>query len=322
MATNVSVYVPNEGEIEALKSIIQNDALVLGLYKVGVSADGSMGVATLSELTTGGGRGYAPIVLTNDLLRTLRTASKWFLSTNALGKAEAAYNDVPLVWTMTAADVADVSTAYGVFAYTWVLPFDAGAKEIKVGDTIKGGTSGALGTVTAVCVESGTWAAGTAAGYLNIKTKTGTFQDNENIYVQGEVATFVAAPTVAGDTYSIGDLFRLTSGDGKAMGVVLSLTGGDNTPVATIGTVPGYGGRDYTVGAGKVTAKLSGGGNDALTVEIASLATAAYAVTNTGLTADATKKLMAVWPFASGVAITTVGQTITWDMKLALASGA
>ena len=321
MATNVNIYVPNVGEKEALKAILIQKGMVLGLYRTQIIPDGNTVFDTLTELPTGGGRGYAQKALTNVIVEDALAASKWFLSTNSSGKAEGAYDNAVQTWSFNAVDVADGYTYYGVFAYCWVLPFDGGSKEIKVGDTIKGGTSAATGLVTGVCVQSGTWGAGTAAGYLDIMTKTGTFQDGENIYVQGEILTFVAAPTAAGDLYSVGDTFKVTTGGGGGIGTVMTLTGGDNTPVATINVNPGAGGRNYTVGAGKVTAKLVGGGNDALTVEIATLATAAYAVTNTGITADAHKRLLATWALAAGVAISTNGQSFTWDMKLALASG-
>jgi hypothetical protein len=295
--------------------------MVLGIYRNPVVPDGNTIIGTLTELTTGGGRGYAQKTLVNQFIESARIANLWYISTNATGKAEAAYGADVLTWTFNAFDVADAYSAYGIFAYSWILPFDAGSKEIQVGDTVKGASSSATGIVTCVSITSGTWAAGTAAGYLDIYTKTGTFINDENIYVSGEIVTLVAAPTVAGDIYSIGDLVRLTSGDGRAVAVVLTLTGGDNSPVATVGTVPGYGGRGYAVGAGKVTAKITGNGNDALTLEIATLATAAYAVTNTGATADAHQKLLAAWAFSSAIAIETEGQTITWDHKVAFASG-
>lgn len=321
MATNLQVYVPNVGEIEALKAILLTEAMVMGLYKVAIIPDGNTTVLTLTEMPTGGGRAYAQKELTNAIVEDALAADKWFLYTNALGKGEGAYHNGVLSWVLNAFDLADANTVFGVFAYTWVLPFKEGAKEIKVGDTVQA-TSGATGIVTGVCVQSGTWAAGTAAGYLNIKTKTGTFTDSENLWIKGEIATLVASPTAAGDVYSVGDTFKIVqTGAQEGVGFVLSLTGGDNSPVATIGVNPGHGGRNYTTGAGKATAKLNGGGNDALTVEIASLATAAYAKTNTGVTADAHKKLMSVWPYATGIPITLDGQTITVDLKMALATG-
>jgi hypothetical protein len=307
----MSWYICNEGEREWLKSFLPL-GVNLGLYSNLVVPDGSLTVAGLTELLATGGRGYAQIPLTRDLLETVETTAKWLISQDSAGKAKGQYGLVatPQPWTFNAVDVADATTVYGIFAFIWVLPFDAGSKEIKVGDTIKGGTSLATGLVTAVEVQSGTWAAGTAAGYLKIMTKTGTFQNDEDIYRAGEIATFVAAPTAAGDTYSVGDTFKVVTGGEDGVGTVLTLTGGDNSPVATIGVNPGFGGRNYTVGAGKVTTKLYGGGNDALTVEIATLATAAYAVSNTGVTGDAHKKLIGVEAFAAGTLIDTVGQII------------
>ena len=321
MATNVTIYVPNEGEKEALRAILKTKALVLFLYKNAVIGEGATVFESLTEWPSDGGRAYVRKELSIDLVENSVAADKWFLTTNALGRAEGQYSNAVLSWNFNAIDVADGASVYGVGAFSWFLPFDAGSKEIKVGDTVKGATSGATGLVTGVCLISGSWAAGTAAGYLDIKSKTGTFQNDENIYVAGEIATLVAAPTAAGDIYSVGDLFKITTGGEGAVGVVLSLTGGDNTPVATIGVVPAAGGRNYTVGAGKVTAKLTGGGNDALTVEVATLATAAYAVTNTGGTADALKRLMAIWPFSTPLSIAADGQAATWDMKMALATG-
>jgi hypothetical protein len=319
----MSTYIPNIGEQEALKAILLQQAMVIGLYKNSVIPDGNTIFATLEEMPTGGGRGYAPKSLSNDLIVGSAVADKWAMSVNSSGKAEAVYDNATQDWTFQTADVADVNTVYGVFGYTLVLPFDAGAKEIKVGDTVKGATSAATGVVTGINITSGSWAAGTAAGNLYIKNQTGTFQDGENLYVAGEIATLVAAPTAAGDTYSIGDLFKIDdatlAGEG-AVGVVLTLTGADNSPVATIGTVPGCGGRNYTVAAGQDTQKITGGGNDALTVEVATLATAAYAVTNTGATADSHKKLLFVEALTTPIAITTLGQIISYTPKLTMST--
>ena len=77
-------------------------------------------------MPTGGGRGYAPFVLTNDVKEGAAAADMWAMIINASGKAEAAYDNAVQEWTFLAADVADVNTVYGVFGYTLVLPFDAG----------------------------------------------------------------------------------------------------------------------------------------------------------------------------------------------------
>lgn len=60
-----------------------------------------------------------------------------------------------------------------------------GTSQISIGNTITGGTSNATGIVVATYISSGTWAGGNAAGYLYLKTKTGTFQASEPILVSG-----------------------------------------------------------------------------------------------------------------------------------------
>ncbi len=316
MATNVNIYVPNSGEKEALKALLLTKGMVLGLYKNQVQPDGNTIFDTLEELTAGGGRSYARKELSNAIVENALAADKWFVSINALGRAEGTYHNAVLSWVFNDVDVADGHTAYGVFAFSWVLPFDAGAKEIKVGDVVKGATSGATGIVTGVCVQSGTWAAGTAAGYLDIMTKTGTFVNDENILVSGEAGTLNATPTAGGTGYALGDLVEISTGGAGARVVVTAAAAGvvSSVHLAT-------GGKDYTTGTGKATTKITGAGNDDLTVNIEALASAAYAVTNTGVTADAHKRLLAVWAFAAGQAISQNGFSITWDHKVALASG-
>ena len=314
MATNVSIYVPNQGEIGALKAIIKQKAMVLGLYRTAVVPDGNTILSTLTEMTGTGT--YVQKALTNDITQAALASAKWFVSTNAQGKAEAAYSNAVQSWAFNGTDVATGYSIYGVFAYCWVLPFDAGAVEIKIGDKIKGVTSSATGIVTGVDVQAGTWGAGTAAGYLDIMTKTGTFQNDENITIFGAINA-ISMGTTPGTNYAVGDLFSITeAGASGGVGVVLTVNTG---AVLTWGIVrPGTG---YTVANNKATVKITGSGDDALTVDVDSLLTTKYAATNTGATADATKELLGVWPFAAGVALITDGQTITWDHKLALSTG-
>ena len=315
MATNVSVYCPNEGEKEDLRAILKTKPLNLFLYKNSVIGEGALLFSSLTEWATGGGRNYAQKALSIDLVEDAIAASKWFLTTNALGRAEGQYNNAALSWTFNAFDVADAASVYGVGAFVWVLPFDAGAIEIKVGDKIKGVTSLATGIVTEVCVISGTWAAGTAAGFLTIMTKTGTFQDGENITIYGKIATI--AVTAGGTGYAVGDILQITqAGASGSKVVVLTVAAG---VVATVALVEG--GTGHAVAAGLPTTHLTGAGNNDCTLEIVTLAATVYAVTNTGATADAHKRLMALWPFATPLAITADGQALTWDMKLALATG-
>jgi hypothetical protein len=65
-----------------------------------------------------------------------------------------------------------------------------GTYVVAAGDTITGATSGATATVGTVVVTSGTWGAGTAAGFLYFVTQTGTFQsENLNVGANLNVAT-------------------------------------------------------------------------------------------------------------------------------------
>lgn len=71
-----------------------------------------------------------------------------------------------------------------------------GTYEIKPGDQITGATSGALATIGRVVLTSGSWGAGTAAGYLYFPSQTGTFQaENLDVGVNLNVATIAANST-------------------------------------------------------------------------------------------------------------------------------
>lgn len=65
-----------------------------------------------------------------------------------------------------------------------ILEFDGGTAAITAGQTVTGATSAASGEALAdAVVESGSYGAGTAAGYLILLNVSGTFQDNENLQV-------------------------------------------------------------------------------------------------------------------------------------------
>jgi hypothetical protein len=68
------------------------------------------------------------------------------------------------------------------------LPFGTGTTEIVKGDTVVGATSEKTGVVVAVYVASGTWAGGSAAGFLYVKypgTDWSNWTNPENIQVGG-----------------------------------------------------------------------------------------------------------------------------------------
>lgn len=71
-----------------------------------------------------------------------------------------------------------------------------GTYEVLEGDAATGATSGATGTIRRVVLQSGTWAAGTAAGYFIVSGITGTFvAENLNVGANLNVATIAAAPS-------------------------------------------------------------------------------------------------------------------------------
>jgi hypothetical protein len=199
----MTIYVPNIGELEMLKSILQMAALEVGLYKNIVSPDGGTTFLNIQEMPAGGGRGYARKTLANEIVENSLTANKWYIRTNAEGKAEAQYHNTSLDWEFNSADVADGNTVYGLFGITRILPFDAGLSEIKVGDTVTGATSGATAVVTGVVVTSGAWANSNAAGYLYVKNQSAAaFQNDENLQVSSVTKAVSNTGTIyGGDTH-------------------------------------------------------------------------------------------------------------------------
>ncbi len=100
----------------------------------------------------------------------------------------------------TAVDIYKSSAAGWVLVSLGLeLSFTSGGTyEVLEGNTITGATSGATAVITRVLLQSGTWAAGTAAGKLIFATDTGTFQaENLNVGLNLNVAT------IAGDSSAI-----------------------------------------------------------------------------------------------------------------------
>lgn len=84
------------------------------------------------------------------------------------------------------------------FPNRMVIPFSGGGtNELAVGDTITGATSGATGVIASVLLYSGTWAAGTAAGFFVVERDdiVGTFA-SENVVGEAAAATDDATVTV------------------------------------------------------------------------------------------------------------------------------
>lgn len=78
------------------------------------------------------------------------------------------------------------ATGWVQFALGWLLKYTAGqAATIAAGDVLTGATSAATGTVRRVVVTTGSFASGTAAGYVVLYGVTGTFQSGEAVKKAG-----------------------------------------------------------------------------------------------------------------------------------------
>ncbi len=304
----MSGYAPNVGETEMLKDFLLSQAVILGLYSNLVVPDGSLTVAGLTELATDGG--YARIPLANDVVENALTANKWYVAPDANGKGSGQYDltAAPQVWTFSAADVG--KTVNGIFGFTLVLAFTSGLQRIRVGDVVIQGA--VCAEVTGVHLASGSWAAGTAAGNIYLKRQSGVFAAGATLVnasratATSEIKVLTAAPIVGGTGYAVGDLFLIAGAGTGAVGRVTAAPGGVVTAVELL-----TGGKDYTV-VTQATTKISGGGDNALTVAVASLYTAGPAVAIATIAADSVKKLLFVEPLSAPDPITAAGQTVTY----------
>lgn len=87
--------------------------------------------------------------------------------------------DYVKLWNLIDAD--EVHEAF-LGGDSYIIPFSGGGTvEIVAGNTITGATSQATAVIEEVLLYSGTWAAGTAAGFFVVRDVSGTFQ-SENVY--------------------------------------------------------------------------------------------------------------------------------------------
>jgi len=306
-------FYPNEGEILMQLFGLAGLPQKVGLFRNVVPQDGGVGFTNFQELPSGGGRAYATKSIDNAVNMSALVQNQWYITTNASGRAEAQYcAGLPptayMEWVFNATDVADGYSIYGAYRWVEVLPFDAGGlvneRQLQEGDIIKGGTSGATGEIAAMVLFSGSWAAGTAAGWLILKNVTGTWENDEDILISGEIGTINTVPTAGGTGYVTGDLVKIveTGGSEGLVLVVLAAAG----VVSTVGLA--HGGQGFTVAAGKATAKITGAGNDDLTVEVTALATSnVYAQSNTGtlFAGDLHKKVIVADLLTTAQAVST-----------------
>jgi len=283
-------FYPNEGEI--LMQMFGLSALPqkVGLFRNVVPQDGGVTFTSFTELPSGGGRAYATKTIENAINMSALAQNQWYITTNAAGRSEAAYcaQSPPttyMEWVFNSTDVADGYSVYGAFRWVEILPFDSGSlvadRQLQVGDTIIGGTSGAYGTIAGMVLFSGSWSGGDAAGWLVLKDTSGTWQDGEAIAIKGEIVTIDTAPTAGGTGYADGDLVKISgvTGASEALVVVVLQAAGVVSTVALA-----HGGQGYAVADPVATTKITGAGNDDLTLDVDAIGdtTQDYATTNTG----------------------------------------
>ena len=302
---------PNSGKMNRLIAQLNRRTVQLGLYKnVVTPTDGSLTAYSLTEMPTTGGRGYASMQLARTINLSALAASQWYIAPNSSGKGQAQYSNAPLQWTMTSVEVSDGNTPQGGFGYCWFLPFKSGAIEIRAGDIIKG-AAGAIAVVTDVLLLSGSWAAGTANGYLYLETKTGTFVDSEVITISGAIATAAIHSAAAGASYVLGNIVHVASPDttnGRPATLVVTAVDGGGAVTAFIVVDPGQG---FVVDSTGLA--TTGGSGTGFKIDVSTLATTTYAHSNSGTEngGDAHKDLMFLSAIATPVQITVVGQPIT-----------
>jgi hypothetical protein len=301
--------VVNEGEFGNLEIFLCKVALYQGLYKNVISPSGPTTWANIQEMPTGGGRSYAPVQMARVVNYNAPALNQWYLSIGTNGKAQALYSSTPIQWLMSAQEVADGNTVQGSFRSYWKLPFQNGAIQIREGDVIKGAVSGATAVVTAVNVLSGTWGAGTAAGFLYLEIRNANaFNNGENLTLVGIIGTVSVG--AQGGGYAVGDIISVTQSGAWGAKLVVTSVGGAGAVTGLVVVDPGQG---FSAASGLATTHLTGSGNDALTVNILTLATTTYAVSNSGTknAGDAWKMIYDVIPMATPQLVNQVGLPFT-----------
>ena len=96
------------------------------------------------------------------------------------------YNGVCYAWRSTSM-YKSTSSGWAAVTLGKELSFNTGTAAILDGNTVTGATSGATGVVARVVLQSGTFAAGTAAGRLILSASTGIFSSGENLTVAAAV---------------------------------------------------------------------------------------------------------------------------------------
>lgn len=174
ISSNLVVYTKAVGAFLAADAIYVGGVLKTTVVSVGgtVSADSSQAAEYLAlaadnyRADIGAVPGSGPIRGVAYLHAT-QQAFAW--RNNAGGTAMAIYKSTTSGWTAV--------------PLGFEMPFQDGTHELIDGNTLTGQTSGAVGTIARVVLQSGSWTGGTAAGYLIFASITGTFSAGENLRI-------------------------------------------------------------------------------------------------------------------------------------------
>lgn len=122
-----------------------------------------------------------------------------------------------------------------------VIPFSSGGtREVLPGDTIVGVTSGAKAVIQSVLLASGSWAAGTAAGFFVLRNEPtpvlqGTF-GSENVVVQSAAGATDDATVTVNSTYNVATAAAAASATGNSALSRYEGVAGSNAKGFTIGS--------------------------------------------------------------------------------------
>ena len=129
-----------------------------------------------------------------------------------------------------------------------------------------------------------------------------------------------ATPTAGGSGYAVGDLFNITTGGSVGKGRVEAISaGGVVTSVSLYST-----GINYTTGTGKVTTTISGSGNNALTVNITTVANVGRitSITNVNLAKGDNFSIIGSTLWDGAYSILAIDSLTTFDVLLTPTSDA
>lgn len=260
---------PNIFYLDPLLGNDSTTATPLGWWSLAITS-GTGGAPVADEACTGGTSGFHA-----HLTVYVHTSGSWAGNDEAgtlylYGKTGVFVGET-ISWAAGSATIAGDAT----YCAWKTIGLGALAARTAAGDTVRLAKIGAP-----VSLGNAAWTDRNKTVTLAANTATANVYMCETVAFTaktGLITVLNATPTAGGAGYAVDDTFNITTGGTLATGKVTAATGGVVTAVALTSS-----GSGYTTGTGKATAKTSGGGNDALTVNITTVAnvTATYGTTN------------------------------------------